>query len=279
MFVWFRFGNEVSSEVTRDLIKTKGNPVVLNKVAVWMVAVSLLAHGDQCPGQAAGQADFVSRYKLNPVVKYAIANAPLVQTFEIMIGLQPIAPSRPPATPILNGSAIASEGSSSSISASRLHLTTDLDLDMASSIPRVEPFHKRYSFLITRPLLTATAVVLAIVIPDFARVLSFLGSASAFIICCIGPIGAHLILSNRRRHKRRGMGYKRLSSVHVSPLTTARSAGGALLGGDVMYDELNEAEAGPVVGLFERVACWFLLVLSIIMATVGTVWAFLPLDE
>lgn len=35
-----RFGEYVSSEVTRDLIKTKGNPVWLNKIAVWMVAVS-----------------------------------------------------------------------------------------------------------------------------------------------------------------------------------------------------------------------------------------------
>lgn len=38
---YLMFGNGVSSEITRDLSKTVGYPVVLTKVAVWMVAVSL----------------------------------------------------------------------------------------------------------------------------------------------------------------------------------------------------------------------------------------------
>lgn len=36
---YLMFGNSVSSEVTRDLASTPGFPVVLNKLAVWMVAV------------------------------------------------------------------------------------------------------------------------------------------------------------------------------------------------------------------------------------------------
>lgn len=38
---YLMFGNGVSSEITRDLARTPGYPVVLNKLAVWMVAVSL----------------------------------------------------------------------------------------------------------------------------------------------------------------------------------------------------------------------------------------------
>jgi hypothetical protein len=37
---YLMFGNDVSSEITRDLAKTPGYPVALNKLAVWMVAVS-----------------------------------------------------------------------------------------------------------------------------------------------------------------------------------------------------------------------------------------------
>lgn len=38
---YLMFGNGVSSEITRDLARTPGYPIVLNKLAVWMVAVSL----------------------------------------------------------------------------------------------------------------------------------------------------------------------------------------------------------------------------------------------
>ena len=51
----------------------------------------------------------------------------------------------------------------------------------------------RYWFL--RPVLSILFVLIAVAIPDFDRVLSFLGSSSAFVICCVGPIGAYLILS------------------------------------------------------------------------------------
>ncbi|ORY78078.1 transmembrane amino acid transporter protein-domain-containing protein [Leucosporidium creatinivorum] len=235
------FGDFVSSEVTRDLIKTKGNPAWLNKIAVWMVA-------------------------LNPVVKYAIANAPLVQTFEVMIGLHP-PPSLPPSPAMLDGSAIASEESSSSLSSiSRAHQAQDPTYTPNSSSTihqrRAEPFLKRYSYLITRPFLTAAAVFLAIIIPDFARVLSFLGSASAFIICCIGPIGAYLILGGKRA--RTMAGYKVLS-----PRMGGRGRPGA---------PEEELEVLKVEG-FERALCWVLLVVSIGLAAVGTVWSFLPLEE
>lgn len=37
---YLMFGGSVSSEVTRDIARTAGYPVALNKLAIWMVAVS-----------------------------------------------------------------------------------------------------------------------------------------------------------------------------------------------------------------------------------------------
>lgn len=184
-----------------------------------------------------------------------------------MIGLHP-PPSLPPSPVILDGSAIASEESSSAFSSiSRAHRAQDPTWtpNSESTIQQqhAEPFLKRYSYLITRPVLTAAAVLLAIVIPDFARVLSFLGSASAFIICCIGPIGAYLILGGKKA--RATAGYKVLSPRMVG----GRGRSGAPDG---------ELEVMKVEGA-ERVLCWVLLIVSIALAAVGTVWSFLPLEE
>lgn len=216
-----------------------------------------------------------------------------------MIGLQPVNPQRPSPNPlVLNGSAIASEGSSSSVSESQLHLNhsdspvSDARLRASSDYDDTRlPFFKRYTLWITRPLLTATAVVLAIVIPDFARVLSFLGSASAFIICCIGPIGAYLILGGKRyRHQAShfrggggggGGGYKSIPGQRTREFAAAANGGGpsVMFGRTGAYDP-DDGDVQQVARLegWERVMCWVLLVLSIMMAVVGTVWAFLPLD-
>ncbi|KAK4052660.1 hypothetical protein OIV83_001947 [Microbotryomycetes sp. JL201] len=225
-----QFGQHVSSEVTRDLIHRPGNPVVLNKIAVWMVA-------------------------LNPVVKYAVANAPLVQTFEIMVGIQktPLAPAERAAAS-LNGSAINSRISESSAVSSYVPLV-EQNRDTDST-------WRRYSFLITRPFLTGMAVILAIVIPDFERVLAFLGSASAFIICCIGPIGAYLIISRNPDGPRQAK-----ADAHAD----AERARRLHLGSSATLPPLRISRA-------ERFLCWTLLIVSIVLASVGTVWAFLPLN-
>ncbi|SCZ87353.1 BZ3500_MvSof-1268-A1-R1_Chr2-2g04819 [Microbotryum saponariae] len=250
---YIMFGNNVSSEVTRDLLATKGNPAVLNKIAVWMVA-------------------------LNPVVKYAVANAPLVQTFEVMLGIQKTRPlserrSRPrfrsphdsDASAILEGSAIMSEDSSSSISGLEGN-------ESSSRTKNQEPFLLRYRAFITRPLLTALIVVLAIVIPDFGRVLSFLGSASAFIICCIGPIGAYLILGRQTPS----------STGSTTPNTITPSAMENVLSSSVSKSRLGGDEASKyplVVKGLERVVCWSLLIVSVCLAITGTVWSVMPLER
>lgn len=45
-----RFGQFVSSEVTRDMLLTGGDPAALNVVAMWMIAVCLYIHSFFDPG-------------------------------------------------------------------------------------------------------------------------------------------------------------------------------------------------------------------------------------
>lgn len=127
---YLMYGDSVSSEITRDLIKT--GPAWLNRAALYAIALS-------------------------PIVKYALASAPLTVTIEHLIGV------RGPTVVLNDGSSVP------------VHPPTPP--------PPTLMAHLR------RPLITALVVVLAIVIPDFELVLSFLGSCSSFLICAIGPIG------------------------------------------------------------------------------------------
>lgn len=195
---YLMFGNRVSSEITKDLSKTSGYPIALTKIAVWMVAI-------------------------NPLVKYAVANKPLVTTFEHLIGLHPTPPpptqTRPQNRSGFTTSAISITSSSSAdaavASSSRRPLLRPSQSQsqsssfLSSSISpqsQSQPNNKKHDdrrrrvtqlirYWLLRPLLSIVFCFVAILIPDFDRVLSFLGSASAFVICCVGPIGAYLILS------------------------------------------------------------------------------------
>lgn len=178
------------------MLRMSGYPQALNKLAMWMVA-------------------------LNPLVKYAVANRPLVQTFEVMVGLTPLAaathkpdpersPSRAPVdeshrpaiavvdangaalqSTDLTSSAIASESSGDSAvgAVEEQHppsrFRSRLPTTHPDEAPRT-PWKVRMRTFAIRTLLTVAAVALAIVIPSFDTVLSFLGAASAFLICCIG---------------------------------------------------------------------------------------------
>ncbi|GAA5849235.1 hypothetical protein JCM8547_006489 [Rhodosporidiobolus lusitaniae] len=274
---YLMFGNGVSSEITRDLASTPGYPVVLNKIALWMVG-------------------------LNPLFKFSIANKPLVQTFEHLIGLH--TPPTPPQTtsspthPPIEESAIASSTTFS-------HRTQH-----SPSPPRPSPSSillaqthaikvRRIRYFLLRPGLTALCVGLAILIPEFDRVLAFLGSASAFVICVILPVGAYLISGRKGEKARRakeqeerealaGEGYGSRSStpkaagaangvvararqVHAAEVARRqREREGA--GGD-------EEDAGLTLSRGEKALCWFVLLVSVVLATVGTVWSFLPVKE
>lgn len=121
---------------------------------------------------------------MSPVCKYAIGNRPLIATLEHVLGVHGVAP---PEIEEVSSSAIASDDSHSSMS-----LGIPILDDRTVTLP--PPHVSRLLTIIhiaIRPTVTALVVALAILIPDFGRVLSFLGSASAFLICCIGPIGAY----------------------------------------------------------------------------------------
>ncbi|GAA5896104.1 Avt1p [Sporobolomyces salmoneus] len=319
---YLMFGNGVSSEITKDLSRTSGYPVALTKVAVWMVAI-------------------------NPLVKYAVANKPLVTTFEHLIGLHPQVPPQPPSL------AAARKPSSSSLSVrpgltSAISTTSSSRSELLSARPSrsslsLASHHQKerriqlIRYWVLRPVLSILFVLVAIAIPDFDRVLSFLGSSSAFVICCIGPIGAYLRLSTtprhgskeeedretgerkrnggstttrgietRRRHGGGGGGSSGKTSIdtitqpqHNGAVDSPSTSSAANLNGiaEISQELLqptqsslsnaqlhwldsakHSVEQGErlVIGRGERWLCWSLLVTSIAMAVVGTVWSFLP---
>jgi vesicular inhibitory amino acid transporter len=284
---YLMFGNGVSSEITRDLAKTGGYPVVLNKLAVWMVA-------------------------LNPLVKFAIANKPLVQTFEHLLGLHhhhapsPLQQQAPPA--------LDSSDSAIATSTNLSHLTPAISSAISSAPLTTPAQHAAHEanqrrvrilrYTVFRPALTLICVGFAILIPEFDRVLAFLGSASAFVICVIGPVGAYLIVGKKREPGAAGGSRKR----RKSSLGAAAVAGGRY-GALVAQGSTKPAVPSPLTSAFaqselerrrrskafeasaiddgrelvvegaERVLCWVLLVVSALMAAVGTVWSLLPVEE
>lgn len=192
--------------------------------------------------------NFAWLLQINPLVKYAIANKPLVQTFEHLVSS--ISHTTPPPSDESESAAIMT----------------------ASSIPNDPPPSPAAArrarvlrYVLYRPLLTFACVALAILIPEFDRVLAFLGSASAFVICVIGPVGAYLIVGRKR----------------PSVLLPAEEYGSPR--GDSYRRRRTKKTPGDeddlVVEGKERFLCWFLLGLSAVMASIGTVWSFLPIES
>lgn len=142
------------------------------------------------------------------------------------------------------------------------------------------------------PILLALIILLAILIPDFGRVLSFLGSASAFLICCIGPLIALLILGKKddgstnlntlsNGIRNRGIGEEEnLLGLGSNNNSRGRRLGRKnLLGPKGQASSINGGEEDVwIVGSLERGIGWVLLIISIGFCVVGTVWTFLPLD-
>ncbi|GAA5974462.1 hypothetical protein JCM11641_003230 [Rhodosporidiobolus odoratus] len=239
---YLMFGNDVSAEITRDLGAIPSYPQWLTKIAIWLVAI-------------------------NPLGKYAIANKPLVQTFEHLIGLH--APPPPPVVESDDGrldeGAVASSVATSSLSPHRQAPPTPAQL--AETVQQARRTRIiRYTLL--RPVLTLLCVGLAILIPEFDRVLAFLGSGSAFVICVILPVGAYL-----------------LSASEEAEETTKGEAGrnGIINEARRVRDaELARRGSGEEklrVSRAEKVLLWTLLAVSVAMAAVGTVWSFLPVKE
>ncbi|GAA5844839.1 hypothetical protein JCM11251_007343 [Rhodosporidiobolus azoricus] len=296
---YLMFGNLVSPEITRDLSSTPGYPIWLNRLAVWMVAI-------------------------NPLVKYAIANKPLVQTFEHLIGLHPKveepAPT-PPSTegervgrPLIDESAIATNSTSfsrrssafspparsSSALSPRRNSTSSLSPRLPHPPPAPEPRKTRLiRYFLLRPGITALCAVLAILIPEFDRVLAFLGSASAFVICVILPVGAYLISGRQEEEKvdAESKGTRRASLPEVGGIyggmaankIVAERAREVQAAQDARAERRREIRAGLGgagaggeglhIAAWEKTLCWVVLLVSVGLAVVGTVWSFLPVKE
>lgn len=171
------FGDTVSDEITRDLMKPKyGYPVLLNLFAVWMIVV-------------------------NPLTKFGLCSRPLNVAVE---GFLNLAPAPRPTVPTLNqrrqsvtqamSSAISTGLSGAGASD---YLTDDEGGDTIPKSP-VPVFHdavneaaetrKGFWRIVSRTVITLACTATAILLPGFERVMAFLGSFSSFLICIILPV-------------------------------------------------------------------------------------------
>jgi len=89
---YLMFGNGISDEITRDLANTKGYPKVLNKVAIWLIII-------------------------NPLSKFALAARPINTTLELILGVEDSQINRPPIHQTRSGKIkyTAMEGSNSKV--------------------------------------------------------------------------------------------------------------------------------------------------------------------
>lgn len=185
--------------------------------------------------------------------KYAIGNRPLVATISATVD-DFFCPPRPKLS-------LRRRASSSSYS----HRPRP-PIPVADSIPF--PRLRRVINIIIRPLVSVVVIGMALSFPDFTRVMSLLGSASAFLICCIGQSTS--LLSH---------GVLIVDSPRFPPLAGPILAYLVLAGNEVERARTRLTQHGELkVGGLERTICWILFVISIFMACVGTVWSFLPLE-
>lgn len=117
-------------------------------------------------------------HQINPLLKFALATSPLVATIEHLLGIS----APPPSNDYLEEASFSS--SSSSLDPHTLPISS-------SSSPESSFNRERFSKLaraFTRPVLISSVVALAIIIPDFSRVMAILGSFSGILICVVGPL-------------------------------------------------------------------------------------------
>jgi hypothetical protein len=178
---------------------------------------------------------------LSPVSKFALATRPLNLTLETLLSLDPAPPS-PPTRQDPNASTF-----------SRLS---------AALPPLPQPTPRLFLLPLERTLLTATCVTVAVLLPDFAQVMAFLGSFSSFLICVILPILAYGQVVGRAAGSR-----------EAGAKGVRREEGLAGADGD-------EIEAKGVEGWVGMVGLtgvdWVLLAVSGVMMVWGTAYACFP---
>ncbi|WWC64942.1 uncharacterized protein I303_107556 [Kwoniella dejecticola CBS 10117] len=199
---YLMIGKGVSDEITRDLMQEKYHyPRVLNLVALWMIVI-------------------------NPLTKFGLSSRPFNLTIEDLLGIAPYSP-----LPDTNVHSISSElvdpldsGTKSDRSEAisprspRSHnrrvprgigesdwsyrtIDPDGNNDFLEVVtrPYSQSKERRKALLrvVSRTIVTLLCVLVAVLLPGFGRVMAFLGSFSAFLICIILPLVFYLRLAPR----------------------------------------------------------------------------------
>ncbi|SPO27405.1 related to amino acid transport protein [Ustilago trichophora] len=219
------FGLNVSDEITKDLARTEGFPVVLNSVAIWLIVI-------------------------NPLSKFALATRPIQTTFEILLGIDDQTAARVDANKLGKGrrrssaarsikaqcsrvegqdttdQQLITEATNTTLSVSlnnanagRVSFATPTTAPSHTTEPELHPIsegdplsnsaislraaaltsklkprtrHNLQTFL--KIALTALITLTAVVLPGFEQVMAFLGAFLAFATCVFGPLLANLKL-------------------------------------------------------------------------------------
>ncbi|PLW06142.1 hypothetical protein PCANC_25176 [Puccinia coronata f. sp. avenae] len=219
---YLMFGDDVSQEITQDILRTPGYPKMINQFAIWMVGI-------------------------NPIAKFALCTRPLNVTIEHLLNLTSIEdasdPHGPPAqkraTPVPPGSQAKSPASNTGTNPAHPLTPHSTHSDLRGSYHDPAPgstgkvtpavLTKALGRTISRTVVTSLVVIVSIAMPNFERVMAFLGAFAAFVICTILPVSAEMIMT-------KGQG------------------------------------RSPTTKLINIV----LLVVSVVMAVIGTTYSFLP---
>ncbi|KAG0146698.1 hypothetical protein CROQUDRAFT_657050 [Cronartium quercuum f. sp. fusiforme G11] len=182
---YLMFGNSVSQEITHDILVTAGFPVLVNQIAIWMVAI-------------------------NPIAKFALCTRPLNLTIEHLFSLgtggtvdEHGAPPRPQSNPPPTSTSSATSNGVAHQNGSQKSLASRGSKMIKPPQPSVR-FTKAFGRLVARFSVTSLVVIVSIVMPDFDRVMSFLGAFAAFVICVILPVSAKLLLHNESSQLEKG---------------------------------------------------------------------------
>ncbi|ORY27209.1 transmembrane amino acid transporter protein-domain-containing protein [Naematelia encephala] len=165
---YLMYGTDVSDEISKDLAKTPGFSPLLNKLAVWMVAI-------------------------NPLTKIPLGLRPLADIIFSYFNLHPtlLVPSTAPTPRYLTR-----PNSPSSSSSSTSSLSSHLEPPPTHMPTSIETAHNRRERIksiirpIIRVLLAVLAIVGALVMPSFESVLSLLGSGFAVASTILIPVWA-----------------------------------------------------------------------------------------
>ncbi|KAL1412488.1 hypothetical protein Q8F55_000233 [Vanrija albida] len=230
---YLMIGDRVSDEITREMMDPRfGYPVLINIAAVWMIVV-------------------------NPLTKFALCSRPLNVAIEGFLGWAPsLAPATPPTPPprVRRQSVVDHLASTISISVSGAgasdYLSTDDSHVPHPNLPKspltttfaadpeflARETRKGTMRIISRTVITAATVAVAIALPGFGRVMAFIGSFSAFLICIVLPLSFYLRLQSR------------------------------------IPGDNEDTMSNRLMHMFHII----LLIGSVILMCMGTVWSFLP---